>query len=77
MDINLIMGLSHEFCNLTVQVVGIPLLKKELASITIPDISGSVNIAIGDVSYSIRGYVLEKNYVFLLHYLLSIKVYCV
>jgi len=36
-----------------VQVVGVPLLKQELATITIPDVSGSQNIVIGDVSYSL------------------------
>ena len=38
----------------TVQAVGIPLLKKELVSLTIPDISGKAHVAIGKVKYNVK-----------------------
>ena len=40
------------------QVVGIPLLKKELASITIPDISGKASIKVGHIRYNLKKYVI-------------------
>jgi len=37
-----------------VQAVGIPMLKKELASLTIPDISGKADVTIGKVKYNVK-----------------------
>ena len=56
------------------QVVGIPLLKTELASITIPDISGSINIAVGDVSYDVSKYVKFTCVVSFLRTFLNLKL---
>ncbi len=41
-------------CVCTVQAVGIPLLKEELASVSISDMSGKANIKIGKIKYNVK-----------------------
>ncbi len=41
-------------CVCAVQAVGIPLLKEELASVSISDISGKANIKIGKIKYNVK-----------------------
>ena len=40
----------------TVRQVGIPILEQQLASVTIPDISGSAGTPIGSIDYDLTRY---------------------